>query len=62
MKISEKYTLEIGSIQNDINELQKGNYSYALADRLDKNFNKLIRMMDNNELSGEEMIAKAFDN
>ena len=62
MKNSEKYTLEIGAIQNDINELQKGNYSHALADRLDMNFNKLIRMIDNNELSGAELIAKTFDN
>lgn len=60
MKISEKYTLEIGAVQNDIDELKKGNYSQTLADRLNRNFNKLIRMIDNDKHSAGELIAEKF--
>ena len=60
MKVSEKYTLEIGAIQNDIDELLKGQYSNNLANRLNRNFNELIKMIDNNKQSGAEIVAEKY--
>ena len=61
MKISERYTLEIGAIQNDINELLKGRYSQKLADRLNENFNELIKKIDANKPGGAELVAEKFN-